>query len=198
MTTQQAMEIAQAVLLAVGGGGLIVLALSSWLGKVWATRLMDRERREHDREMASLSAELRRQVDTQLANSRNELDIFKEKHLKAHADKLSIYRAAIDLIAEILGDLDFAYMNGLPLPDAAEQRDKMNRGRMRVWGYMAMLAPQHVMDSLDALFDHLLLVIDGHEQYEWVKVRELSLKLLNEVRKDIGIDSSSIEYRGDL
>ena len=32
MTTQQAMEIAQAVLLAVGGGGLIVLALSSWLG----------------------------------------------------------------------------------------------------------------------------------------------------------------------
>lgn len=198
MSASDAMEIAQAVLLAVGGGGLIVFALSSWLGKLWAERLMGRERLQHDRDMASLSAELRRQVDAQLAESRNELEIFREKHLRAHADKIASYRAATDLLADILGDLDYAYMNSLPLPDAAERRDRMNRGRARVYGYMAMLAPQPVMDALDALFDHLLLVIGEHEPYDWARVRELSLRLLNEVRKDIGVDPSPIEYRGEL
>ena len=61
-----------------------------------------------------------------------------------------------------------------------------------------MLAPQSVMDAADALFDHLLQVSLSQLPYEWPKVRELALALLNEVRKDIGFDSSPIEYRGLL
>ena len=46
-----AFEIAQAVLLSVGGGGLIVLALSSWLGKVWANRILEADRLKYSEQI---------------------------------------------------------------------------------------------------------------------------------------------------
>ena len=46
--------------------------------------------------------------------------------------------------------------------------------------------------------DHLLKILNGSEGYEWKKVRELAINLLNEIRKDIGIDKNPIEYRGEL
>ncbi|EMX0314406.1 hypothetical protein AAFZ98_004561 [Vibrio parahaemolyticus] len=61
-----------------------------------------------------------------------------------------------------------------------------------------MLAPQSVMDAQDKLIDLLLLVAHGNANYEWEVVRELALKLINEVRKDIGIDKSAIAYNGEL
>jgi hypothetical protein len=35
------------VIASLGGGGAIVLGFSGWLGKVWAERLMEKERHEH-------------------------------------------------------------------------------------------------------------------------------------------------------
>jgi len=69
---------------------------------------------------------------------------------------------------------------------------------MRAYGYLAMLAPQEVMNAYDDLFDHLLFVINGQEPYEWTKVRELSLAMLNEVRKEIGLGAAPIAYFGKL
>jgi hypothetical protein len=37
-------EIAQAVLLSLGGGGAIVFGLSSFLGKVWAQKILQSEK----------------------------------------------------------------------------------------------------------------------------------------------------------
>ncbi len=50
---------------------------------------------------------------------------------------------------------------------------------MRVYGYLAMLAPQSVMDAQDKLMDHLLKIANGSEGYEWQWVRELAINLLN-------------------
>jgi hypothetical protein len=44
------------VLFSVGGGGLIVLALSSWLGKVWANRLMEQDRAKYATGLEGLKA----------------------------------------------------------------------------------------------------------------------------------------------
>ena len=49
-----------ALLGALGGGAVIVFGFSSWLGKVWADRLMQRARAEHDHQLATLRAELER------------------------------------------------------------------------------------------------------------------------------------------
>jgi hypothetical protein len=198
MTVREAFEIAFAVLIALGGGGAIVFALSAWLGKVWADRLMIQERAKHDKELTVLSAELRHISEQEITNIKNELDIFKEKHLRGYADKIGIYRLTVDIIAEMLGDLDYMQNTKQPPPDAFQRYDKFNRNRLRAYGYLAMLAPQHVMNAFDAMFDHLIIVAKGHEPYEWTKVRKLSIAFINEVRKDVGIDKSPVEYKGNL
>jgi hypothetical protein len=69
---------------------------------------------------------------------------------------------------------------------------------MRVSGYLAMVAPQAVMDAQDALMDKILLIAQGKEKYIWAEIRELALALLNELRRDIAIDKSLISYNGKL
>ena len=41
MSLRDALSVAAAVIASLGGGAAIVLALSNWLGKVWANRLME-------------------------------------------------------------------------------------------------------------------------------------------------------------
>ena len=49
---------AGAVILSLGGGGVLVFALSSWLGKVWATRIADAERARFSKELESYKSDL--------------------------------------------------------------------------------------------------------------------------------------------
>ena len=46
------------LLTALGGGGLIVLSLSNWLGKVWADRLGEQLKASNTRELERIKAEL--------------------------------------------------------------------------------------------------------------------------------------------
>lgn len=196
MNLQDTLAVAATVVAALGGGGAIVLALSSWLGKLWATRLMERDRAEHAQLLERLRASLRAEHDDRMSRMETALDIYKDRFLKAHHDKLATYRMGVDIIATLLADLDRAHR--LSPEQAAVAVDTFNRERIRLYGYLGMLAPQPVMDAQDALIDYLLLIVHGNTVYEWAKVRELALKLVNEVRKDIGIDESPIEYRGNL
>jgi hypothetical protein len=50
-------KIAGAVLLSLGGGSAIVFACSSWLGKVWAARILENDRLAHARELEHMRAE---------------------------------------------------------------------------------------------------------------------------------------------
>ncbi|WP_077341740.1 hypothetical protein [Pseudocolwellia agarivorans] len=47
-------EIAQAVLLSIGGGSLIIAVFSTWLGKVWANRILETDRNKYAQEMESI------------------------------------------------------------------------------------------------------------------------------------------------
>lgn len=197
MSYVDVINVVTAVILSIGGGGAIVFGLSAWLGKVWANRLMDAERAKHSQELEKLRSELRYNSEKNLADIKTELDIYKEKHLKGHSDKIAIYRLAVDIVSDLLGDLDLIAMQCTP-EDALKRWDKFNRDRMRAYGYIAMLAPQSVMDAFDALFDLLIMVCHGNKKYDWPLVRNLALNLINEIRKDIAIDISPIEYKGEL
>ena len=80
----------------IGVAGGLIFALSSWLGKVWARRILDREKNELDRELEA---------------KKRELDIFKDTYLRTHNDKLVIYRAVIDSVAKLLAAFD-AHQSG--------------------------------------------------------------------------------------
>lgn len=61
MTIKEVLGVVVGVLASLGGGGAIVVALSSWIGKVWATRFMDQERAHHAQELEKLRGNLERQ-----------------------------------------------------------------------------------------------------------------------------------------
>lgn len=82
--------------------------------------------------------------------------------------------------------------------EAGARFDEFNEQRLKVYGYLAMLAPQSVMDAQDSLIDHLLKISHGTVVYEWSAVREKALALLNAVREDIGIGKEPITYNGEL
>ena len=199
MSLSDVLQIVATGVMSIGGGGAIVLGLSSWLGKVWANRLMESEKETHARDLERLRSELQRTNEVELSKLKEELDIYKQKHLRGHEDKVQIYRQGVDVVIELLGDFDLLQQTSVDdVKTWLQRKDKFNRGRMRAYGYIAMLAPQCVMDAADALLDHLILVSHGQLPYEWPKVRELIFGVLNEVRKDIGFDPSPIEYRGLL
>ena len=165
-------ELAGTILFSIGSAGVILFALSSWLGKVWANRILEHER--------------------------NELSILKETFLKEHNEKITTYKTTVDVVAKVLADLDKWSLGDMPLEKSKEAYHTFNEDRMRVYGYLAMVSPQAVMDAQDALMDKILLITQGKEKYIWEEIRELALALLNEIRKDIAIDKSSISYHGKL
>jgi hypothetical protein len=58
LDTQEIYEIAFTVVGSVGGAGLIILSLSNWLGKVWASRLMQEDIAKHNLNLAELRSKL--------------------------------------------------------------------------------------------------------------------------------------------
>ena len=195
-------SVAAAVIVSLGGGGLIVLGLSSWLGKVWAGRMMELERAKHAEELERLRAELQHESVKSIESLKHEAEIYREKHLRGHGDKIAIYRLAVDGISELLANMDDALARanatGQPPAIPLEALRKFNHGRIQAYGYLAMFAPQGVIDAYDSLVERLLAVALGNALYQWAEIRTLALALLNQVRLDIGFDPSPIEYRGRL
>jgi len=58
MDVKEIWSVAGAVILALGGGGVLVFALSSWLGKVWATRIAQAEKARFANDLETYKAEL--------------------------------------------------------------------------------------------------------------------------------------------
>ena len=191
----EVLKIAATIILSVGVSGGIIAGLANWLGRVWANRLMEKDRSRHAEALENLRANLQAENEKRMRQLQSEIDIFNEKHLKAHHDKLATYRMGADIIASILTDLErFGEGRGTP-EEVGKIKDRFTNERIRLYAYLGMIAPQSVMDAQDSLIDYLLMIMNGRANYQWEKVRELSLNFLNEVRKDIGIDKTNIEYR---
>lgn len=198
MELNTVIEVGAVVLAGLGGASALILAFSSWLSRIWADRLMAKETARHDRELEELRSRLASRNEAALAELTAALDVAKQKHLSGFDDKIKIYRLIVDVVAEALADFDLHEDKTLDQQEALEKWDRFNRGRMRAYGYLAMFAPQPVIDAADELFDHLILVSRDQVPYDWTEVRRRVLALVNRVRADIGFDPDEIEYRGQL
>jgi hypothetical protein len=183
MDWETVLKFVTASVASIGAGGAIIFAMSNWLGKVWANRILSTERHK---------------LESELEKTKRELDIIKETTLRYQNEKIITYRTMVDVVARILSAFDSRQMSKLQPQETVSRFDEFNEQRMRVYGYLAMLSPQSVMDAQDQLMDHLIKISHGTVDYEWYKVRQLAINLLNEIRKDIGIDKSPISYQGEM
>ncbi len=195
MKLQEIISIAATALLSIGGGGIIVFALSNWLGKVWATRLMQNERQKHAEEIENLRSKLHLNNEQEIASVKHDLEIAKEKYLADHTDRIAIYRSTIDLIAVTVAKIEMVLLQkrGPLTPDELQEFEVQ---RLRIYAYLAMHAPQSVMDANDALTDLILSILHDGQTTTWQHFRGLAINLLNEVRKDIGVNPNPIDYKG--
>lgn len=156
---------------------------------------LEAERAKYSLTLEELKAQLVKSNEEELSKLKSNIDIQRHTTLQEYQDKLSIYRMVGEIVAEVLANLSNV-STGQPLPEI--QHDAFYRSYLKAYGYMAMLAPQPVMDSFDRLADCLLELVSGEATYDWERIRELVLDVLNQIRIDIGIDKSSIKYEGRL
>ena len=169
----EAFEIAQAVLLSVGGGSIIVFALSSFLGKVWAKRILQNEKQEHDKELSEFKAKL---------------DSLIQKDTLNYQQKLDLYKVVSNPLIELVALLS---KNGL----TNEHVHEFDRQRLHITAQLALFAPQTVFNAFSEMIDYIYDSLEN-EDYSFYVFRDKALSYLSEMRKDIGIYSDEISYNG--
>jgi len=146
-------------------------------------------------QLEHLRTSLQLASEQQLSSMRSQLEIAKEALVREHVDRVTIYRAAIDLTAGIVAKMEMVMLQKRR-PQTAEELHEFEAQRLRVYAYLAMHAPQAVMDAHDALSDVVVSVVYDGTVVTWKDFRDLAIRFLNEVRKDVGIRMEPIAYRG--
>lgn len=169
-------NIASAILLSLGGGGVLVLALSSWIGKLWADKLMARETAAHSRALEELRADLNSAHD-------RSSHLFKEK--------LALYKQ----VAEPLIDL-VAHVQSNNSSLASDAYAKFEKDRLKSTALLAMFAPSQVFEQYNAILEYVFDAIDGKEQWSFPEFRQRSLSMLSLMRRDVGLYKDDVSYGG--
>lgn len=101
MTPSDVLQIALTILASLGGGVVIVFALSSFLGKVWANRLMEKDRAKHEGELEQLRTDLHRDnqrlLDADKANYDRELERLRAELVRLNEESLNRLRSDLEI-----------------------------------------------------------------------------------------------------
>lgn len=175
MNTEMAFEIASAVLLSLGGGGIIVFALSNWLGKLWANRLMSAETAKHTQYLEELRATLQTQGDQKSQTYKQKIELYKE-----------VSTPLIDLVIK-------AQHAGTLTPQDLKDFDQ---SRLTTTALLAMFAPLPVFHEYNNMIDYIYNAFEGKEVWSFSTFRVKALKFLSLVRADIGLYQDEVSYHG--
>ncbi len=156
MDEPSAFQVAFAVLASLGGGGLLVLALSSWLGKVWANRILESDRRRYSEQLERVHGQLEKAVHVHRVQFETEFNALSEIWAK-----LSAVRATM---GEVRPVADFVEQD--------EERDARFQRRFRRF--------------LEAFNDFVRTVDDRSPFYPEDIYRELSAAVQVARREEIG------------
>lgn len=179
-----------------GGAAVVVGGLSSWIGKIYADRVLQTEQSKHNSDLKTLESELRQKVESRILELNLELAMFRDKTLKAHNDKLSCYASAIDGVAGFMAKIS-SHSNRM-IDAVVLQRAFIDFDSSRImnYGHMILFAPQNVIDAYDALVEYFLECAIEGKQFSWKDARSMSLNFINAARLDIGINPSPVQYNG--
>lgn len=91
MSLKDIFEIAQAIIFSLGGGSLIVFSLSSWLGKVWAVRILAEEKAKQVKDLEEFKKELQDSTEKHKIRLKKSEFIF-AKQFEATSAMVAMYR----------------------------------------------------------------------------------------------------------
>jgi hypothetical protein len=94
MQLSEIWAISGTILASIGGGTAIVFGFSSWLGKVWANRLMEKEKNEHSRELEFLRNKFYKETESYKIKLKKSELIF-EKQFEAASELVALQRSFV-------------------------------------------------------------------------------------------------------
>ncbi len=92
MEIQEILELSGVILGSLGGGAAIMFGFSSWLGKVWANRLMEKEKAEYAQELESLRSQLTQDTESYKIKLKKSEFIF-QKEYEAASEFVALKRS---------------------------------------------------------------------------------------------------------
>lgn len=192
-------SIAGAALLSIGGAGALLLALSSWLGKVWASRILEREK-----------AELTRTIEREKAA----MAAFHEEH-KAEIQELSSQRLdALNRRRDVYARLATKMRVLLQADMPPEHREKEKWSFLAAYDEGYIWASESVATSMHDLLVTMEKKVNADKAASTIGIsapeysqahataqaldseaNERYRRCLLEMRRDCGLPASRVEYR---
>ena len=129
MTFDDALNHVGALLTAVGGGSVILLGLSTWLGQLWASKILESDRRKHEKELEELKS--RFTADTEILRTKLSLSFEISKRFAERQFHLynELWISLVDL--RIAGDNLWEKLDLQSLKNFAKQLDKTEEQILR-------------------------------------------------------------------
>jgi hypothetical protein len=91
MTLVELLELSAAIIISLGGGAAIVFAMSSWLAKVWAERILNKERSKYAEELEVFKSKLTLETESHKIKLKKSEFIF-AKEFEAASALVSLVR----------------------------------------------------------------------------------------------------------
>jgi hypothetical protein len=166
MTIVDAWKVSLAVLASLGGGGVIVVMLSSWLGKVWANRILEQDRLKYATEMEKLKSELDR--TTRLFQGEIEKTLFVSKThfetefqiLREIWQEVSVVRASMSPLRPQLDIVDVRQTPVERLKESFEAYVPVVTKLIQSVDHSSPFYPKEIYESLDQLVRIALRELD--------------------------------------
>lgn len=93
MTLNDIFSVAVGVLASLGSGAAMVIACSSWLGKIWASRILEAEKAQLQKEMEFYKKDLQKEVETEKFKLQQEVEKAKAQYqLETEKNKAKFLR----------------------------------------------------------------------------------------------------------
>jgi hypothetical protein len=96
MELNEALELSVAILGTLGSGAAIILGFSSWLGKVWANRLMAKEKAVYTQELESLRSRLTQDTESYKIKLKKSEFLF-QKEFEAASELIALIRSFLPI-----------------------------------------------------------------------------------------------------
>lgn len=187
MTWDDAFKLICAAFAAIGGGAAVILGLSSWLGKVWANRILEADRVRYQSQLEALKSDLSSGVERLKSDLLLNLEIskrFTEKQFHLYND---LWSSLCDL--RIAGDSLWECANPSNARKFAEQLKKTDDQILRS---SLLIEDQH--------YETLRELIDRFSKFQFGKVRLIDLRRGSQSNDEIELSDieGAIERNGML
>lgn len=191
------LQIALLVLGSLGGGGLIVVGLSGWLGKVWADRITQKERAAYEREIEDFKAKALQSLEQEKASYQRGLEEFKAQLNRDSELVTQTLRERVTLYKESLAPVLELYLTGFEM-GAVDQKVllEFERKRLVTSATLGMFAPLPVFEAYNETIDYLQDCYERKKQFDFAEFRRLGFIFLNAIRRDLGVHTEDLKYTG--